>query len=53
MDVKSAFLNGLIYEEVYIKQPIGLRILSTHILYLNSINISMDSNKLQELGMRD
>lgn len=23
MDVKSYFLNGLIYEEVYVKQPLG------------------------------
>lgn len=25
MDVKSSFLNGLIYEEVYVKQPPGFK----------------------------
>jgi hypothetical protein len=31
MDVKSAFLNGVIHEEVYIGQPQVLRVLNTQI----------------------
>ena len=34
MDVKFAFLNGFIYEEVYVKQPLGLK-MKTFIMFLN------------------
>jgi hypothetical protein len=31
MDMKDAFLNGLIHEEVYVRQPQILRVLNTQI----------------------
>ena len=43
MDVKSAFLNGLINELVYVEQPPG---------FIGSTRHSMGSNKLQGRGMR-
>lgn len=53
MDVTSSFLNGVIFKEVYVKQPIGFED-SVHPYFVFKLrNLFMDSNKLQELGMRD
>ena len=53
MDVKSAFLNGVIAEEVYVKQPPGFEDLKNPEHVFNLRNHSMVLNKLQELGMKD
>jgi hypothetical protein len=51
MDMKSAFLNGPIKEEVYIEQPLASRMIDTPTMCTNSLRCSMDLSKHQEHGM--
>ena len=52
MDVKSAFLNGVINELVYVEQPPGLKIRGILTMFIGCTRHSMGSNKLQGLGIR-
>jgi hypothetical protein len=51
MDVKSAFLNEPIKEEVCVEQPPGFEDEEYPNMCINSIRRSMDLSKLQEHGM--
>jgi hypothetical protein len=51
MDVKISFLNGPIKEELYMEQPLALRMTGTPTMFTNSLRHSMDLSKLQEHGM--
>jgi hypothetical protein len=45
MDMKSAFLNGPIKEEVYVEQPLALRMTGIPTICTNSLKRSMDLSK--------
>jgi hypothetical protein len=51
MDVKSAFINGPIKEEVYVEQPPGFEDERYPTMCISSLRRSMDLSKLQEHGM--
>jgi hypothetical protein len=51
MDVKSALLNGPIKEEVYVEQPLALRMIGIPTTSTSSLRRSMDLSKPQEHGM--
>jgi hypothetical protein len=51
MDMKSAFLNGPIKEEVYVEQPPGFEDSEYPIMCINSQRRFMGSSKPQEHGM--
>jgi hypothetical protein len=51
INVKSAFLNGPIKEEVYAEQPLALRMIGIPTTSTSSLRSSMDLSKPQENGM--
>ena len=51
MNVKSTFLNGLIKEEIFVKQPLGFEIHPIPIMFLNFPKLYVVLNKLPNLGM--
>jgi hypothetical protein len=51
MDVKSGLLNGPIKEEVYVEQPLALRMTGTLTICSSSLRRSIDLSKPQEHGM--
>jgi hypothetical protein len=51
MDVKRAFINGPIKEEVYMEQPLASRMTGIPTMSISSLRRSMDLSKLQVHGM--
>ena len=53
MGIKSAFLNVLIQEKVYVEHPLGLKWILFLILFSNLTKLYMDLYTLLELGMKN
>jgi hypothetical protein len=51
MDMKSAFLNEPIKEEVYVEQRLASRMIGIPTMFISSLRRSMGLSKLQEHGM--
>jgi hypothetical protein len=51
MDVKSTFLNSVIHEEVYVRQPQVSRVPNTQIECTSFQRLCMDLSKRRRLGM--
>jgi hypothetical protein len=51
MDVKSAFPNRPIKEEVHVEQPLASRMTGIPTMFISSLRRSIDLSKLQEHGM--
>jgi hypothetical protein len=51
MDMKSAFLNGPINEEVYVEQPLALRMIGIPTMSTSSLRCFMNLSKHQEHGI--
>jgi hypothetical protein len=51
MDVKSAFLNGVIHEEVYVRQPQVSRVTNTQIECISFQRLCTGLSKRRRLGM--
>ena len=52
-DVKSTFLNGFIFEEVYVKQPPSFEMKLFLIMFSNFQKLHIVWYKLQEIVMKD
>ena len=45
MDAKCAFLNSFLNEEVYLKQPLDLKVMNFQIMFLNFIKLFVVENQ--------